>query len=317
MIVLQVTAPGSAFVLLDLPVPEPAPGEARVRIEGVATCPQWDLHLRHDAPMFVGHRFVYPYAPGQPGHEATGIVAAVGDGVTDLSVGDTVSVWRDPGHHRFGCYAQYAVKPVDDLIRVPAHLPPAARASVELAMCVAASIQRLSGMDALSGRTVAVAGLGPAGLIAAQLARAEGATAVVGLDLSPERRAYARDTGIVDHIHDPRSGALPEPVGAGSDCVGAKASVEYLMDHVHGALALFGVQREPYTFDIRHYGRLSLIGYPGHSRAAAEYAVDAIAAGRLDLTPLVTHQLPLSRYADGIALLERQEAIKILFDPWK
>ena len=87
------------------------------------------------------------------------------------------------------------------------------------------------------------------------------------------------------------------------------------MDHTRDVVALFGVQREDYTFAPRHYS-LRLCGYPGHSRAAAEYAVELIVAGRLDLTPLVTHHLPLSRYNEGIDLLKTQQAIKICFHPW-
>ena len=56
MKILQVTAPREA-VLLDVPTPEPGPGAVLMRIRAVTTCPQWDLHLRHDEPMFVGHRF--------------------------------------------------------------------------------------------------------------------------------------------------------------------------------------------------------------------------------------------------------------------
>jgi len=306
MKILQVTALGSECVLLDLPIPEPGPGEALVRILGVATCPQWDLHLRHNEPMFLGHRFEYPYAPGQPGHEATGIVEATGE---------RVSVWRDPGHHKLGCYAEYVVRPVTDLIRVPAHLSPQATASVELAMCVGASFLRLTALQAVAGQRFGISGLGPAGLIAAQLARAEGATEVIGWDLSPVRRAYALERGLVDSALDPRTDPTPAPVGCALDCVGAKASVEFLMDRTLGTMALFGVQREPYTFAVHHYSRLTLVGYPGHSRTAAEYAVAKMEQGQLDLACLITHTLPLSRYAEGIALLERQEAIKICYLP--
>ena len=45
--------------------------------------------------------------------------------------------------------------------------------------------------------------------------------------------------------------------------------------------------------------------------------MDLIRNGRLDLAPLTTHRLPLERYADGVALLEKQQAIKICFLPWK
>ncbi len=315
MEILQVTGPGSGFTITEAPVPEPGPGEARLRILGVATCPQWDLHLRHNEPMFVGHQFHYPYTPGQPGHEATGVIDAVGAGVTELALGERVSVWRDAGHNKLGCYAEFVVRSVSDLIKVPAHLPIEATASVELAMCVGASFLMLRERNALGAKRFGVCGLGPAGLIAAQLARAEGAMEVIGWDTSATRREYALERGLVDEAYDPRTDPTPAPVEVSVDCVGAKASVEFLMDRTHGLLALFGVQREPYTFAVRHYGRLTLCGYPGHSRAAAEYAVGWIAAGKLDLSCLVTHTLPLEQYAEGIALLERQEAIKVCFVP--
>jgi threonine dehydrogenase-like Zn-dependent dehydrogenase len=78
------------------------------------------------------------------------------------------------------------------VIRVPDGLPPEATAPVELAMCVGASFLMLKTMDAIRGRRFGVMGLGPAGLIALQMARAEGAREVVGFDLSPARREARR-----------------------------------------------------------------------------------------------------------------------------
>ena len=321
MKVLQVTAPG-AFVVLDMPRPEPGPGEVVLEVQAVTTCPQWDLHLAHNEPMFVGHQFRYPYPPGQPGHEASGVVAAVGPGVADLAVGDRVSAWRDPGHDRAGCYAEYVLMQAANVIPVPPHLPPAATAPVELAMCVGASFLLLKAMDAIQGRRFAVTGLGPAGLIAVQMARTEGASEVVAFDTVPARRERALALG-ADAAYDPRDELgdrfpirpAETAIDSGIDCVGARTSVEWLMDRCGGALALFGVQREEYTYAPRHWRRLQLIGYPGHSREAAEYAVSLLAAGQLNLMPLITHTLPLERYNEGVALLERQEAIKVCFLP--
>jgi threonine dehydrogenase-like Zn-dependent dehydrogenase len=295
-----------------------------MRVEAVTTCPQWDLHLRHNEPMFLGHQFHYPYTPGQPGHEATGTVAALGEGVTAFSVGERVSAWRDPGHGKQGCYAQYVVLNADNVINVPAHLPYEATASLELAMCVGATFLMLKGMNALGPKRVSITGLGPAGLIAAQIARAEGATEVIGFDLSASRRDYA-SSFCVDTAYNPRedlNSVFPSrpqspKLDLTIDCVGAKASVEFAMDHTRDYVALFGVQREDYTFAPRHYGNLRLCGYPGHSRVAAEYAIGLIEAGKLDLTPLVTTHLPLERYNEGIDLLEKQQAIKICFHPWQ
>jgi threonine dehydrogenase-like Zn-dependent dehydrogenase len=318
---LQVTAPG-AFVVLDIPMPEPGPGQVLLRVEAVTTCPQWDLHLKHNEPMFVGHQFRYPYPPGQPGHEASGVIAAVGPDVPDLAVGEWVSAWRDPGHDRPGCYAEYVVMQAANVIRVPPDLPAVATAPVELAMCVGASFLVLKAMDAVRGRRFGVMGLGPAGLIAVQMARAEGAREVLGFDYAPARRQLALALG-ADATYDPRDGLGAQfpirpaetALDSGIDCVGARASVEWLMDRCGGALALFGVQREDYTYAPRHWRGLRLIGYPGHTRTAAEYAVDLLARGQLRLQPLVTHILPLERYGEGVELLERQEAIKVCFQP--
>ena len=311
------------FSILEVPTPTPGAGEVLLRVDAVTTCPQWDLHLRHNEPMFVGHRFEYPYTVGQPGHEATGEIVAVGEGVTEVNIGDQVSAWRDPGHHLPGCYAQYAVVRAENVIRVPAGLPPEATASVELAMCVGATFLLLKSMRAISGRRIGIMGLGPAGLIAAQMARAEGATEVIGFDLSQARRAHARSF-CVDAAYNPAEDLSPlfparpanPMLDCTIDCVGAKRSVEYAMDRTRETVALFGVQREDYTFAIRHYSRLCLVGYPGHSREAAEYAVRLITESSLRLAPLVTHHLPLERYGEGIDLLENQAAIKVCFHPW-
>lgn len=308
----------------EVPIPQPGPGEVLLRVEAVTTCPQWDLHLRHNEPMFAGHKFEYPYTPGQPGHEATGEIAAIGEGVTEVTVGDRVSAWRDPGHKEPGCYAQYVLRKAEDVIRVPANLPPEATAPVELAMCVGATFLMLQEMNAVRGRRFGVMGLGPAGLIAAQMARAEGAAEVIGFDINPLRRERAVAAVGVDSVWDsrePLEDSFPlrpktPALDCAVDCVGAKATVENLMDRTRDVVALFGVQREEYTFAPRHY-RMRLCGYPGHTRAAAEYAVRLIEQGLLDLTPLVTHRLPLERYAEGVDLLERQEAVKVCFFPWE
>jgi threonine dehydrogenase-like Zn-dependent dehydrogenase len=97
--------------------------------------------------------------------------------------------------------------------------------------------------------------------------------------------------------------------------VGAKATVEFLMDRVLDTVQLFGVQREDYTFAFRHYIGLRLSGYPPHERASAEYAVDLIARGNLRLDPLVTHTFALEQYAEALDLLEQKRAIKVALIP--
>jgi len=318
---LQIIAPRK-FRIIEVSIPQPGPGEVLLRINAVTTCPQWDLHIRHNEPMSVGHCFSYPYMPGQPGHEATGVIEALGLGVTGLAVGERVSAWRDPGHHVPGCYAQFVVHQAENVIRVPDNLPDQALAPVELAMCVGTVFRMLREMNAIRGRVFGVTGLGPAGLVALQMARSEGAAEVFGFDPLASRHDLARCLGASDCYDStsdlnamfpnrPKAPRLQTAV----DCVGTKSSVEFLMDHTQDVVALFGVQREDYTFAIRHY-TLSLCGYMGYWRESAEYAVDLIRQGRLNLAPLVSYSLPLERYNEGIDLLEARKAIKICYLPW-
>ena len=321
MKILQVTSP-NRFTILDVSKPKPGPGDVLIRIMAVTTCPQWDLHLRHNEPMFVGHAFNYPYTAGQPGHEAAGIIEAVGDSVTDFAPGDRVCAWRDPGQSRPGCYAQYVLHSAEDVIRAPEGIPFESLAPLELAMCVGTVFRMLRDMDAIRGRRVGVSGLGPAGLIAIQMARAEGATQVFGFDPVAARREAGCRVGAAG-CFDPDGDLSAEfPLRPASrlecsiDCVGAQRSVQFLMDRTEDAVALFGVQREDYVFGPRHYNSLRLCGYKGHSRESAEYALELIRTNELNLSALITHRMPLERYAEGIDLIEAQQAIKVCFLPW-
>ncbi len=319
MKVLQVIEAGKSL-LIDMPVPQPGPGQVLIKVLAVTTCPQWDLHLKNNQPMFVGHQFHYPYTPGQPGHEAAGLVAAVGPDVKGFQPGDLVCAWKDAGHAQQGCYAQYVLHEADHVLAVPASLEAEDAAALELAMCVAAVFLMLEEMGGIKDHTVAVSGLGPAGLVAVQMARAAGAGEVIGFDFNPKRQALALKLGASQVFHPEQSPWPVRPeqtaITTAIDCVGSSQSVEFLMDRTEKTVALFGVQRENYTYAPRHYNKLRLCGYQGHSKEAAIYALDLLTSKKLDLRSLITHHLPLKEYDRGLELLASQEAIKVCFYPW-
>ncbi|RED65285.1 zinc-dependent alcohol dehydrogenase [Cohnella phaseoli] len=299
-----------------VPIPEPGPGQVLVQVKAVTTCPQWDLHIYHGKPMFAHQGPVpFPYIPGQPGHEMTGTIASAGEGAR-LAVGQTVCAWRDPGQLRPGCYAEYVVMDEADVIEVPQELHYTQVVSLELAMCIAGTIIRLKRTLGIEGKRCAVNGLGPAGLIALQMLKAEGASEVVGIDPLASRRDLAKSLG-ADRTYEAGSDELAARTEAGApdiavDCVGYPAAVSYMMDHTKEAVALFAVQREDYV--LNHSG-LSVIGYPGHFRESAEYALELIVAGKLEMRPLISKELPLEAYGEAVRLLRDQEAIKICFVP--
>ena len=309
-------------VYTDFPEPSPDRNEVLVRIEAVNTCPHWDMHLMNDEEMLPGMPLTYPYPVGQPGHEATGVVERIGTDVTVLEPGMRVAAWRDPGQDRPGSYAQYNVYDVDNLVEVPASLPAEKVASLELAMCVQVSFDRLLHNDLVQGKRFAVSGLGPAGIVALQMARAYGAAEVIGIEPVAERRHAAITLGF-DRVYSPDSVELLE-IRRGSDnafdsaidCTGFKQSIEFLMDRTTHAVSIFGVLREDLVFASRHWSKLALLGYEPHNRSAAKRALAAVIGGQIDLAPLVTTKLPLSRYVEGVKLLMEKKATKVCYLPW-
>lgn len=317
---VQIEGPGQA-VCREFPLPPVPSDEVLVRVEAVTTCPQWDLHLLAGEPMIPDSAQEYPLPAGQPGHEMAGEIAAVGTDVQDWRPGDKVIAWRDPGKVRLGCYAQYVPFEPQHLLPRPAGLSARQTASLELAMCMQVSMDTLQDLQALEGRRLVVSGLGPAGLIAVQMARTYGAREILALDPLPARRELATRLG-ADHALDPDSNlppvASPEPLwDTGLDCTGLASSVNRLLEICGRVVHVFGVLRESVAFGLREYRKgLALVGYGSHSRAAAERALELVVKGQLDLTPLATHSLPLAEYMQGVHLLSRLEAVKICYLPW-
>jgi threonine dehydrogenase-like Zn-dependent dehydrogenase len=280
------------------------------------------MHILGGKPMFPGMKLEYPYLLGQPGHEAVGEVVDLGEEVSLLKIGDRVAAWRDTGKPRQGFYAQYNTFHEDDLLKVPRYLKDEEIASLELAMCVEVSFQQLAVLGGVKGRRLGISGLGPAGLLGVQMARALGAAEVVGIDPKPERRDLAHELGahlVLDPAHDEWSasrsdGAMDDSI----DMTGLPISIEYLMERTKRAVALFGVLREEVRFTSRQmFGPgLILMGYADHNRKAAETALQMIGEGKLKLAPLVTEKMSFNDYGKGIDLLQQKKAIKILFDPW-
>ena len=320
MMQLRIVAPGRAEWQA-VPIPEPGDGQILMKVLGVTTCAHWDMHLMSGVEMFPGRPLPYPYTPGQPGHKAMGVVAAAGPGVDELSVGMSIAAWRDPGHQVAGCYAQYACLTAENVLEVPADLAPRAIAPLELAMCVQASFDQMAKLDAVKGARFGVSGLGPAGLIAVQMAGAYGARHVVGIDPLPARRELAIRLG-ADEAVPPGAPSLPRERRSGQafdaaiDCTGLKPSVQFLMNCASHVVAIFGVLREDVNFGFDHWTGLTLMGGPPHNRRSAERALALVQDGRLALAPIVSHDLPFTRYAEGIELLRTQQATKVCFLPW-
>ncbi len=164
----------------DVEVPRPGPGQVRVRVEA-AGVNALDGKIRSGAMQAL----VPTPLPAIPGYEVAGVVDAVGEGVTDVKVGDEVLGWSDTGS-----YAQYAL--ATTVVRKPAGLDWQHAVALPVAGATAERVLNLLGVAA--GETVLIHGAaGAVGTRAVQLAAARGAR-VIGT-AGPVNQEYLASLG--------------------------------------------------------------------------------------------------------------------------
>ena len=316
---LQIMGPDDARVVI-VPLPEPAAGEVLVRVRAIAVCSHWDLTLLAGKDIFERPGYPrYPISVGVPGHEMSGQVAALGPDAELFRVGDRVAAWTSrasalPG--RYGYYAEYAAVPEDCLMPVPEHLSFEEAAPLEMAMCVASSIRQAGDM---AGKTVAVGGAGPAGLMAIQMACALGARRIIAFDPVEGRRSLALFAG-ADITLDPAADEVKDLPSSTAEiaieCAGAAASAENLMRVTSGSVHLFGVVHGTVGFTMDHWMRnVRLFGYPGHFRESAELALALMTTGALRTDFLIGTKVGFDRYREGLATLKSGKVAKVCIVP--
>jgi NADPH2:quinone reductase len=291
--------------LIEVPLPEPAAGEVRLRLEGSGVCGS-DLAVWAGRPWFE-----YPQPPGAPGHEGWGVVDAVGRGVSGLAEGDRVAGLT------YRAYADYDVARAADLVPLPA----AAGPFPGEALGCAVNVVRRSGIRAED--TVAVVGAGFLGCVIVQLAAAAGARV-----LAISRRRSALDAAAAMGAEE--SIALEEPVIERveeltdrdlCDVVIEAAGVQGTLDVAgpltrnRGRLVIAGFHQDGgRQVDMRLWNWRGLDVVNAHERDPAVYvegireAAAAVEEGRLDPSPLYTHRFGLDQVGDALDIaVERPE----------
>ncbi|WP_207481876.1 galactitol-1-phosphate 5-dehydrogenase [Arenibaculum pallidiluteum] len=188
------------------PDPVPEPGHVVVRVSSVGVCGS-------DLPrMLVKGAWKMPLITG---HEFSGRITAIGDGVEGWSLGELVAIapllpcrrcsqcatgnfsrctdYDYFGSRRDGAYAEFVAVPVGNLIKAPQHVDPRAIAMTDPASIALHAIWKAGGVTV--GQTAAVVGCGPIGLFAIQWLRLLGASEVIAVDVSEEKLALAREAG--------------------------------------------------------------------------------------------------------------------------
>jgi len=330
-------------VRTDWPDPTPGPGEVLLKVAAASLCGT-DRELYEWTPSAQAFNLAPPVVLG---HEGSGTVLGLGDGVESVAVDDRVALESHLicgtcypcrtgsahtcertgilGMHIDGVFAEYVVVPEGICVRLPDAISFETGALLESAGVAMHAVQRSN--TAVAGQNVLVNGCGPVGLVIAQLAITMGAAHVVAVEPNPFRRKQAESLGV--QVLEPSE----DVVGICRDIAGQRGGfdVAFEVSGVRGVLTtLFeALRREATLVTVGHPSEPALIDIATHVNKKGitlrgifgrrlwdtwQQLLLLVESGRLDLEWLVTHRLPLDEAESAIALLTG-DAGKVLLVP--
>jgi threonine dehydrogenase-like Zn-dependent dehydrogenase len=281
--------------------PVPGPGQVRVRLEGCGVC------ASNLTPWEGPEWMQFPGEPGGLGHEGWGVIDAVGEGVSGLAAGDRVAALS------YKSYAEYDIAEADAVVRLPDSLSGQPFPGEPLGCAM--NIFRRSDIEA--GQTVAIVGIGFLGALLTRLATDAGAR-VIAISRRPFSLDIARQFGAAEVIPMEDHNAIIERVKeltGGKFCdrvieaVGKQWPLDLASELVmeRGKLIVAGYHQDgPRQVNMWLWNWRGIDVINAHERDPAAYAqgirdaVEAVASGRLDPTPLYTHTYSLDRLGEAL-----------------
>ncbi|MEW6580063.1 MAG: alcohol dehydrogenase catalytic domain-containing protein [Chloroflexota bacterium] len=320
------TAPGS-IVFREVDQPTPQPNQVLMQTRRIGICGS-DIHVFHGLHPYTSY-------PVIQGHEVSGVVAALGVGVTGLSVGDKITFMpqitcgmcyqcqhgqyhiceslKVMGFQADGAAQDYFALPVQNILKLPDHLSLEQGAMIEP---IAVAVHALAKGGDLQGRKVLVLGAGTIGNLVAQVARALGAGAVMITDISPYKLAQAQACGI-DFVLNPQTEDLasairrdfgPDRADLILECVGVEATITQAISNARKGttIVIVGVfgQKPLVDLGLVQDRELRLVGTLMYQQADYEQAIGLVANGRLALDELITHRFPFADYLTAYHTIE-------------
>jgi threonine dehydrogenase-like Zn-dependent dehydrogenase len=286
-------------------VPEPGPGQVRIRVEGSGVCGS-------NLPFWEGRPwFQYPSPPGGPGHEGWGVVDAVGDGVSTLANGDRVAALT------YRAFAEYDLADEGSVVILPPNL--VGRPFPGEPLGCAVNVFRRS--DIQAEHTVAIIGIGFLGALLTRLASRTGAR-VIAISRRPFALELAKELGaaVVMPLED--HGRIVEDVNRITDGIGVDRAIEVVglqepldlaaeLTRIRGRLVIAGYHQDgPRQVNMQLWNWRGLDVINAHEREPAMYvdgirgAVEAVATGVLDPSMLYTHTFPLDQLDEAFEVMK-------------
>jgi len=323
-------------------VPAIGPNDVLVRVRAASICGT-DVHI-YGWNKWSQARIKLPLTFG---HEFCGIVEKTGESVVRVEPGDFVSAEMHVacGHcyqcrvgqahicqnvkvlgiDADGCFAEFVKIPATNIWKIDAAIPEHYAAIMDPLGNAVHTV--LAG--AIAGRTVAVVGCGPIGLMAIAVAKACGASTIFATEVNPHRLGMAKKMG-ADEALNPAEMDVVRRVKEATGGTGVDVMLEmsgnpkgihegFQMLRAGGRASLLGVPSQPVTFDLVAdiiFKGATVQGIYGRKMFGTwEQMTSLLKAGRLNLEPLFKERMPLDDFQSAFEMLEGGQASKVLFYP--
>lgn len=321
------------------PIPEYGANDILVRVKAAALCGT-DVHILHWNEWSKAR--VNP--PSIIGHEFCGEIVAMGDQVTSLHIGDLISAethivcntcslchnghahvcknTKTIGVSRDGCFAEYIAIPAVNAVVYDPSTPPEHIAIMEpFGVAVHAVCQ-----FPVMGKSVLINGCGPIGIMAIAVAKKCGAAKIIAVEVNEKRCALAKEVGadvIINPMTDDVKKIVLEHTEYGAEVVveftGNLRAIETAIACMapEGKMAAAGLPEGSANFDFGEfvYSGKELKGIAGRLMYETWETAKGLLTGGLDLSPIVTHILPMAEYEKGFELMKSGDCCKVVLIP--
>lgn len=321
-----------------------AKGEILVKVKSALTCGTDVKTFRR------GHPVLIKQVPSGFGHEFSGVVEKIGEGVDNVKVGDRVVCANSAPcgkcfycrHEEYnlcenlnllnGAYAEYIVVP-ERIVKKNTLILPDDLSFDKAAFCepLANVVHGVERTNIKAGQTVGIIGIGPIGLMFARLAKLKGANTIVA-GRNPLKLKMAEEFAHADEIIDLKRYPNPEKIfkefteekkglDVAVECVGLPEIWERIFSCVRpgGTVHFFGGCKSgsTVTFDTTkmHYGDITLMSVFHHTPKYFRQALDYIASGDVEVEKLITNTLSLRDVEFAMKQHIEGKAIKFLIKP--
>jgi L-iditol 2-dehydrogenase len=333
------TQPGQ-ITIRSVDRPAPQPGEVLINVRRIGVCGS-DIHVYHGQHPYTSY-------PVVQGHEVSGVIAELGQGVGGFAIGDPVVFMpqltcglcypckhgqehicdrlRVYGFQADGAAQEFFPILADKVLKVPPSLSLDQAAMVEPVSVAVHAVRRFnSGL--LAGLKVLVLGAGTIGNLVGQVARAAGATVLI-TDLSDYKLVKARACGL-EHTVNPKQQNLgaailqtfgPDKADLILECVGVQDTISDAIAQARkgSTIVIVGVFGKQPLVDLGlvQDRELRLLGTLMYQRPDYERAIDLIASGAVRLSDLITHRFSFRQYLEAYKAIDASGGryMKVMID---